>query len=106
MNKDVCGIFELGDIVKDGKDSAWGETKFEIIGFHGNSYCPLLQVVIHGKPKDKLSNQCSLDARSARLMYSDYRPFRNLNMVELVTLIKAGDKQAKRELKIRINNKK
>ena len=45
-NPQVWSYFKRGDIVKDSEDSVWGNTKFEITGFHGNWYCPLLSTNI------------------------------------------------------------
>lgn len=106
-NHNVWGIFRVGDIVKDSKDSVWGNTKFEITYLHGNWYCPLLSADIIGKfhKNSNTPQRCNLDAREVRLVNSVKRPFRKIDKISLVKLMKKGNIEAKREFNIRLNTK-
>lgn len=96
--------YRIGDIVKDFDGSVWGETNFEVVGFEGNDYCPILLTIVCGKfyPNGK-PWKCNLNARLARLMDSSKRPFIKLPERQLIKMIGKGIVEAKRELIIRRN---
>lgn len=106
MNKNAWKYFKIGDVVKDAHDSIWGETKFTVVSLLGNWYCPILYSHIMGKfyPNGK-PQECNLDARSARLINSDNRPFRRVPKNVLLKIMKKGNIEAKREFMIRLNTK-
>ena len=102
----VWKYFKVGDIVRDGDDSVWGKTKFEIYGFHGNWYCPLLSAYIYNKFYPSGNKQkCNLDVREAKLINAPHRPFRNMKKVPLLKLMSKGNVEARREFLIRVNTK-
>ena len=103
-NSKIWSYFKRGDIIKDCSESIWKDTKFEIISFSGNSYCPILVVRIRGY-KSGNSQICNLDVRNARLLDSMNRPFRVLKKEPLLRLLAKGNLEAKREFKIRVNTK-
>lgn len=104
MNPEVWGIFKKGDVVKN--KEVWGNHKFEVVGFDGNWYCPILAVVScdmfypSGKPI-----RCNIGVKQATLINSVSRPFKNMNNNGLLILIKKKNLEAKRELRIRTNLK-
>lgn len=107
-NKDpkVWKYFKNGDIVRDEEESVWGKTKFEIVSFHGNWYCPLVMANIVGKFHSNGKPQtCNLDVRFIKLLGAKQRPFRNVKRKVLLNLLKKGVVEAKREFMIRLNTK-
>ena len=103
-NPKIFKYFKVGDIIKDCPDSTWGETKFVIQSFSGNWYLPLVHVLQFGKP-DMNRYKCNFDVRGIRLVGALNRPFRNLDKTKLLKLVAKGVVEAKREFKIRVNNK-
>lgn len=103
-NPKIFKYFKAGDIIKDCSDSTWGETKFVIQSFLGNWYLPLVHVLQFGKP-DMNIYKCNFDVRGIRLVGAPNRPFRNLDKMKLLKLVAKGMVEAKREFKIRVNNK-
>lgn len=103
-NSKIWGYFKRGDIVKDSPESVWKDTKFEIISFSGNAYCPILVTKIHGYNRNG-NSICNLDAKNARLYSSVYRPFRSVKKQPLLKLLAKGNTEARREFKIRVNTK-
>lgn len=103
-NKQIFKYFKVGDIIKDCPDSTWGETNFVIQKFFGNRYLPLVYVLQFGKP-DTNRHKCNFDLRGIRLVDAPNRPFRNLDKTKLLKLVAKGIVEAKREFKIRVNNK-
>ena len=103
-NPKIFKYFKVGDIIKDCPDSTWGETKFVIQSFFGNWYLPLVYVLQFGKP-DTNRYKCNFDVRGIRLVGAPNRPFRNLDKTKLLKLVAKGVVEAKREFKIRVNNK-
>lgn len=102
----VWKYFKVGDIVIDGDDSVWGKTKFEIYGFHGNSYCPLLSTYICNKFYISGNKQkCNLNVREAKLINAFHRPFRNMKKIPLLKLMSKGNVEARREFLMRVNTK-
>lgn len=105
-NPRVWRYFKRGDIVKDSEDSVWGNTKFEITGFHGNWYCPLLSTNICGKFYTSGNPQrCNLDVREARLINATHRPLKRLKKIPLLKLMSKGNVEARREFVMRVNTK-
>lgn len=104
-NIKIWNIFKRGDIIKC--PEVWGQAKFEIVGFDGNWYCPILCVIAcsitmpSGKPM-----RCNIGVGQAKLVNSSTRPFKNMNHKGLLILVSKKNIEAKRELKIRINLKK
>nr|DAP89524.1 MAG TPA: hypothetical protein [Caudoviricetes sp.] len=102
----VWKYFKTGDIVRDSDDSVWGKTKFEITGFHGNWYCPMLSTNICGKFYPSGNPQrCNLGVREAKLISAPRRPFRNMPKKVLIKLMGKGNVEAKREFMMRLNTK-
>lgn len=102
---EVWRYFKNGDVVRDADDSIWEDKLFEIAAFHGNAYCPMVSVYFYGKPKTRL-NMANLDIREIKLMSAVKRPYKKLPERLLYKLIKKQNDEAKRELLIRVNNKK
>lgn len=100
------GLIKEGDIVKDFPDSFFEDSLFEVNGLTGNAYCPILDVYFLGKSKETNKYRMNLDARFVILKSAKKRPFRNMPNKALYKLIAKGNLEAKRELKIRINNKR
>ena len=100
----IFKYFKVGDIIKDCPDSIWGETEFVIQNFLGNWYLPIAHVLQVGNP-DTNRYKCNFDVRGIRLVDAYNRPFRNLDKKKLLKLIAKGVVEAKREFKIRVNNK-
>lgn len=98
--------FKVGDTVKDFPESIWGETKFTVISLIGNWYCPILHCHIVGKfyPSGK-PQECNLNAKTARLFYSNDRPFRKVPKKVLIKIMNKGNSEARREFMIRLNTK-
>lgn len=103
-NNKIFKYFKVGDIIKDCSDSTWGETKFVIQSFLGNCYLPLAHVVQFGKPHTN-RYKCNFDVRGIRLVGATNRPFRKIDKTKLLKLVAKGVLEAKREFKIRVNNK-
>lgn len=103
-NPKIFKYFKVGDIIKHYPDSIWGETKFVIQSFFGNWFLPLVHVLQLGKP-DMNGYKCNFDVRDIRLVGATNRPFRNLDKTKLLKLVAKDVVEAKRELKIRVNNK-
>lgn len=106
MSKNDWKYFKIGDIVKDSRDSIWGETRFVVVSLLGNWYCPILYSHIVGKfyPSGK-PQECNLDARTARLINADKRPFKKVPKKVLLKIMNKGNLDAKREFMIRLNIK-
>lgn len=103
----IWRYLKKGDIVLDGNDSVWGNTIFEIYGFHGNSYCPLLSVYFFDKfYKSGERQRCNLEVRNVRLINSLHRPFKNMEKNLIIKLMTKRNIEAKREFIMRANSKK
>lgn len=98
----IWKYFRHKDIVKE--ESIWGNKLFEVNGFFGNSYCPLISVYMCGKPR-RNKNKCNFDVRLTKLITAPHRPFRKMSKEVLLKLMKKGNIEAKREFMMRINNK-
>lgn len=102
-NSNIWLYYKQGDIVRC--EYTWGKTLFEIHGFHGNAYCPLIIAYMVGKPKN-ISHMCNLDARLLTLISSTHRPLKRLSKNILLKLVSKGQVEAKRELMMQINSNK
>ena len=100
----IYKYFQVGDIVKDCPESCWGETKFIIRSFYGNWYLPIAYVHQLGKP-DTNKYKCNFDVRELRLVGAAKRPLKKVEKKTLIRMMSKGVIEAKRELKIRVNNK-
>lgn len=102
-DKGVWRYFRQGDIVRC--EYVWGRTLFEVHGFHGNEYCPLLTVYMLGKPRDT-AHMCNFDVRKTKLIAASQRPLKGVpSRVQLLKMMAAGNIDARRELMIRLNAK-
>lgn len=98
----IWKYFKQGDIVRC--EYVWGKALFEVSGFHGNEYCPLLTVYMIGKPRNN-AHMCNFDVRKTRLIASARRPFKALTDKQLLKLMSTSNTEAKREMLIRLNQK-
>ena len=103
MRDKTWKYFRKGDLVRC--EEIWGSRLFEVTGFHGNWYCPLLIVYEFGKPKT-ISTMCNFDVRATKLISALRRPLQKLPKKALLKLITKGNEEAKRELIMRSNTKK
>lgn len=95
----IWGYFRSGDVVR--YDEVWGKRLFEVVGFMGNAYCPVLVVYERGKPQS-VATMSNFPARYTRLVTSGVRPLRRLGDEALKRL--AGKSiEAKREFIMRKN---
>lgn len=94
---------KIGDIVKDGPNSIWGDKLFTVHYLHGNDYLPLASTTFYGKERS-ISNAVLFDARQLKLMGAEKRPLQKLPKKTLIKIMNKNI-EAKREFMIRINNK-
>lgn len=103
------GFYKIGDIVRDFNGSIWGDSKFEVVGFDGNSdsYCQILLTNVCGRYYDNGKPwRCNINAKTAKLINSsNRRPLIKVNRIKLIDMMNKGVLEARREFMIRINNK-
>ena len=90
--------FQIGDIVTC--ENVWGQKRFEIDRFFGNSYCQMVSAYRNGKLKIN-KNKLNLVLEWIKLVDAKKRPLKNVKQDLLLKLLKNGNKEAKRELIIR-----
>jgi len=103
-NNKIWKYFKVGDIIRDGDDSIWGNKLFEIHSFHGNAYLPLVSTYFAGKAK-RIRNRCNFDIRTTKLIRAPHRPFKKIKKSVLIMLMNKGNIEAKREFMMRLNTK-
>lgn len=104
-NNKIWKYYKRGDIIIDEDGETWGLKKFEINSFHGNAYLPLVSAHFLGKPR-RNKFMCNFDARRIKLMNAPKRPFKTVAQPALLKMMSKGIVEAKREVLIRINQKK
>lgn len=103
MTKSIWKYFKIGDVVIN--KSVWGSNrKFIIDKMYGNAYCPILDV--HPKLEAKRNgNTCLFNPDDTTLIDAPKRPLSKLKKAILLTMVRKGNIEAKRELLIRLYNK-
>lgn len=96
-------VYNSGDIVIDGKNSIWGKQHFEVYAQFGSAYCPMLACYLISD--DKVRKQVNIVMRIARIVDSNYRPYRNIPTKVLIKMRAAGKVEAVKEFEIRKNTK-
>ena len=97
-------LLKKGDIICDFEESTWGNQRFIVDQFFGNSYCRMISTYKIGmNSRDVMVN---ILAYHARLVDAPNRPFRHTDIKVLLKLIQKGVVEAKRELRMRNNTKK
>ena len=97
-------IKKKGDIICDFEESTWGNQRFIVDQFFGNSYCRMISTYKIGM--NSRGVMVNILAYHARLVDSPIRPFRHTNIKVLLKLVQKGIVEAKRELRMRNNTKK
>lgn len=96
--------FRIGDLVMDYEGSCWKRRIFRIASFFGEKYCPMCLAYFAGREEcwNTHSNLCIKDIR---LVGARRRPLSKVTQSVLITLMKHGNVEAKREFIIRSNSK-
>lgn len=95
--------YNSGDIVMDSRNSTWGKQKFEVYAIFGSSYCPMLACYLISD--DKVRKQVNIVMRTARIVDSNHRPYRNIPTKVLIKMRAKGKAEAVKEFEIRKNTK-
>jgi len=101
--RNIHSYFRVGDTVL--WYDVWGKKLFKVDSLFGNSYLPRLMVHPINK-NNSVGNMCIFLVHSTTLIDSRHRPFRKLDMKLLVKLLKSGNPEVKKEIKIRSNRKR
>ena len=96
-------VYNSGDIVIDNKKSIWGKQRFEVYAQFGSSYCPMLACYLIND--DKVRKQVNIVMRTARIVDSNHRPYRNIPTKVLIKMRAKGKAEAVKEFEIRKNTK-
>lgn len=104
-NSEIWKYYKKGDVVIEDDAHVWGKKLFEINFFLGNNYLPLVSVHFLGKPK-RNKNMCNFNIKHIKLMNAPKRPLKLIPQPLLLKLMGKGIVEAKREVLIRINQKK
>ena len=96
-------VYSSGDIVIDGKNSTWGKQRFEVYAQFGSVYCPMLACYLISE--DEVKKQVNIVMRTARIVDSSRRPYRNIPTKVLIKMRAAGKAEAVKEFEIRKNTK-
>lgn len=100
----VFKYFKIGDYVIN--KEIWGSKKrFVIDKMYGNDYCPIIEVHFSNEPKT-INNTCLFTVSMTKLIDAPKRPLSKLKKEVIVKMIRNGNIEAKRELLIRLYNKK
>ena len=94
--------YKVGDIIIC--QSIWGNKRFIVDKMYGNAWCPILDVHDFGKEK-RTSTTCLLNPNDCKLVNSLKRPLTRLSREKVLTMMKKGNTEAKREFLIRVFNK-
>ena len=94
--------YKVGDVVKCEK--VWGDKLFIIDKIRGNEYLLIASSYFINKPQTN-KNMCNLVVKELTLINSNFRPFKNIDKIPLLKMVKKDNIEAIREFKIRVNNK-
>lgn len=94
--------YKVGDVVKCEK--VWGDKLFIIYEIRGNEYLLIASSYFLNKPQIN-KNMCNLVVKELTLINSNFRPFKNIDKIPLLKMVKKDNIEAVREFKIRVNNK-
>lgn len=97
-------LLKKGDIICDFEESTWGNQRFIVDQFFGNSYCRMISTYKIGM--NRRGVMVNILAYHARLVDAPIRPFRHTDIKVLLKLVQKGIVEAKRELRMRNNTKK
>lgn len=95
--------YNSGDIVMDSRNSTWGKQRFEVYAQFGSAYCPMLACYLIND--DKVRKQVNIVMRTARIVDSNHRPYRNIPTKVLIKMRAKGKAEAVKEFEIRKNTK-
>ena len=95
--------YNSGDIVMDSRNSTWGKQRFEVYAQFGSEYCPMLACYLISD--DKVRKQVNIVMRTARIVDSNHRPYRNIPTKVLIKMRAKGKAEAVKEFEIRKNTK-
>ena len=104
-NSEIWKYYKRGDIVIEDDARIWGNKLFEINFFLGNNYLPLVSAHFLGKPKIN-KYMCNFNIKHIKLINASRRPFKLISQAAALRLMGKGVVEAKREVLIRINQKK
>lgn len=102
MKTEIHKYFKKDDIVRN--EEIWGNHLFVVGGFGGNSYLPELYVYPKGQPWT-VGNQCNWNVADTKLIDAPKRPLQRIPRKKLITFMRKGIEEARREFFIRVNNK-
>ena len=97
-------LLKKGDIICDFEESTWGNQRFIVDQFFGNSYCRMISTYKIGM--NSRGVMVNILEYHARLVDAPIRPFRHTDIKVLLKLVQKGVVEAKRELRMRNNTKK